>query len=35
MAFDERYDLGGDFYQEYLRAMERVTVADVRHIARK
>jgi zinc protease len=35
MAFDERYGLGGDFYRHYARAIEQVTVDDVRHAARK
>jgi zinc protease len=35
MAFDERYGLGGDFYQRYHREIEQVTRADVLRIARK
>jgi zinc protease len=35
MAFNERYGLGGDFYQRYPREIEQVTSADVLRVARK
>ena len=35
MAFDERYGLGGDFYQQYPRVIGRVTMTDVLRVARK
>jgi zinc protease len=35
MAFDERYGLGGDFYQRYPQEIERVTRADVLRVARR
>jgi zinc protease len=35
MAFDERYGLGGDFYQRYPQAIEQVTRADVLRVARR
>jgi zinc protease len=35
MAFDERYGLGGDFYQRYPREIEQVTREDVLRVARK
>jgi zinc protease len=35
MAFDERYGLGGDFYQRYPRQIEQVTTEDVLRVARK
>jgi zinc protease len=35
LAFDERYGLGGDFYQRYPRGIEEVTRADVLRVARK
>jgi zinc protease len=35
MAFDERYGLGGDFYQRYSREIEQVTGEDVLRVARK
>ncbi len=34
MAFNERYGLGGDFYQRYSREIEQVTSADVLRVAR-
>jgi zinc protease len=35
LAFDERYGLGGDFYQRYPREIEQVTRKDVLRIAQK
>ena len=35
MAFNERYGLGGDFYQRYSREIEQVTSADVLRVARR
>jgi zinc protease len=35
MAFDERYGLGGDFYQRYPHQIEQVTTKDVLRVARK
>ena len=35
MAFDERYGLGGDFYQRYPREIEQVTSADVLRVAQR
>jgi zinc protease len=35
MAFDERYGLGGDFYQRYAHQIEQVTSADVLRVARR
>ncbi len=35
MAFDERYGLGGDFYQRYHREIEQVTQEDVLQVAQK
>jgi zinc protease len=35
MAFDERYGVGGDFYQRYPQEIEQVTGADVLRVARK
>lgn len=35
MAFDERYGLGGDFYQGYPRSIEGVSREDVLRVARK
>jgi zinc protease len=35
MAFDERYGLGGDFYQRYPREIEQVTREDVLRVARR
>ncbi len=34
-AFDERYDLGGDFYRRYPREIEEVTLEDILRVARK
>jgi zinc protease len=35
MAFDERYGLGGDFYQHYPREIRQVTSADVLRVAQR
>jgi zinc protease len=35
MAFDERYGLGGDFYQRYPREIGQVTSADVLRVAQR